>query len=252
MTHVPDDLYMGSGQGQGGSFFLPGASALNAGVGPLGRIFIYDIVPVVLGAALVAALQAQTLNVALTLTAGAGVTTVVNGKGETVLRLDVPRNVSLTSAGNLSAGNFTIRGYDVYGNALTQTRAGPNANTVNTLKAFKDILSVTPDTSSATTVSVGIGDSFGLPFLVTDVGYIQSVKWAQTLAPDAGTFTAGVTTDPNTAALGDTRGTYLPSSASNGTRRLVMSIALPETHVGKAAKLYTSGGINGALGVIPV
>jgi len=241
--HSPDDLHIGGGRGQGGPFFLPGFR-LNAGVGPLARVYIYDIIPVTLGAALLAVLQAQTAAVALTLAAGAGVTTeIVNG--ETRYVLDVPRTVSLTSGGVLSAGTFTIVGYDVYGQRMTQTLAGPATNTVNTLKAFKSIVSVTPNTTSATTVSIGIGDTFGLPFAISDVGYVQAVKWAQTLAPDAGTFVAAVATDPNTAALGDVRGTYLPSSASNGTRRLVMSLALKDVQVSAGATL------RGAIGVVP-
>lgn len=245
MTHIPDNLHLGGGQGAGGPWFLPG-QALNAGIGPLARVFVYDITPLTVQTANIAALQAQTLTVPLTLTAGTGVTLGADGAGTPIYIFDVPRAVSLTSAGNLSAGNFTVVGYDAYGQRQTQTRAGPNANTVNTLKAFKSVISVTPAASSATTVSVGSSDIFGLPFAVPDVGLVQSVKWAQTLAADAGTFVAAVTTDPNTATLGDVRGTYLPSSASNGTRRLVMSFLLTDTQVGPAATL------RGALGVLPV
>lgn len=247
MTHFPDALSLGGGRGQGGPWMLPNESK-NAGVGPLGRVFVYDIVPLTLQAANVAALQGSTAATAFTLTAGTGATLGVapDGSGRAVIVLDVPRVVSLTSASNLSALNYTIRGFDVYGQPLTQTRAGANANTVNTLKAFKSVLSVTPDATNAATLSVGMGDSFGLPFAVPDVGYIQAVKWAQVLATDAGTFVAAVTTDPNTAAIGDVRGTYLPTSASNGVRRLVMSIALSETQVGEASTLRA------AIGVLPV
>ena len=46
----------------------------------------------------------------------------------------------------------------------------------------------------------------------------QSTKWNNTLAQDAGTFVAADATSPATSATGDPRGTYLPSSASDGTR----------------------------------
>lgn len=244
MTHLPDNFFLGGGRGAGGDFFLPGNSD-NAGVGPLGRVFVYNILPLTLGTANLAALQGQTINVPLTLVAGTGLTLSTDGAGTAIYVFDVPRAVSLTSAGNLSASTFTIVGYDVYGQRMTQTRVGPNANTVNTLKAFKSILSVTSDTTNATTVSAGTSDVYGLPFAIPDVGYVQAVKWAQTLAADAGTFVAAVTTDPNTAAIGDVRGTYVPSSASNGTRRLVMTLVLTDTQVGPAATL------RGAVGVLP-
>lgn len=246
MTHIPDDLYLGGGRNAGGPFNLPGVS-LNDGVGPLGRVFVYDILPLTLQTANVAVLQAPTVAVPLTLAAGTGATlgTAPDGSGRPVIVFDVPRAVSLTSGANLSGSNYTIAGFDVYGQPLTQTRAGPNGNTVNTLKAFKSVVSVTPGATSVSTVSVGSSDVFGMPFAISDVAYVQSVKWAATLAPDAGTFVAAIATDPNTATLGDVRGTYVPSSASNGVRRLVMSLALKDTQVGPSATL------RGAIGVQP-
>ena len=39
-------------------------------------------------------------------------------------------------------------------------------------------------------------------------------------------------TNPATSTTGDVRGTYIPSSATNGSRRLVMAIAMPGIAVG--------------------
>lgn len=248
---VSDDLFLGSaiagGPGMAGNDPASGGgpTVQSQGVGPMGRIYVYDVVPVTLGTALLAALQQLAGAGNLVLAAGAGVTTrVVNGQTRFVL--DVPRNVTLTSTADFSATTFTVTGFDVYGRPMTQTRAGPNNNTVGTLKAFKEIVSIASSTALGTNTSAGIGDVFGLPLRVIDVGYVQSVKWAQTLAPDAGTFVAAVVTDPNTAALGDVRGTYVPSSASNGARRLVMSIAVPAIGSGPNATRV------GAFGVAPV
>lgn len=247
---VNDDLFLGSafvgGPGMSGS--APdnggGPTVQSLGVGPMGRIYVYDIVPVTLGAALLAALQTLGGAGNFVLTAGAGVTTrVVNG--ETRYVLDVPRSVSFTSTGNISAVTMTVVGYDVYGRRMTQTLAGPSNNTVNTLKAFKEVVSIAAGAPVGTNTSIGIGDVFGLPLAVRDIGYIQSVKWAGALAADAGTAVAAVVTDPNTPALGDVRGTYLPSSASNGARRLVMSIAVPAIGSGPNATRA------GAVGVVP-
>jgi hypothetical protein len=213
------------------------------GVGPMGRIFFYDIVPAVLGAALLAALQTTAGAANLVLTAGAGVTTRVDGAGVTRYVLDCARNVTLTSAADISAVTFTITGYDIYGQRMTQVRAGPNANTVGTLKAFKEIVSVAVSGAVGTNTSVGIGDVFGLPYRVLNGSYVASVKWDTALAQDAGTLVGAVVTNPSTAALGDVRGTYDPSSASDGTRRLVMGIYLPALASGPNATRL------GALGV---
>lgn len=226
MTQFSDNLFLGSAPR---GVPTEGPSQVSTGVGPLGRIYLYDIVPATISAVAVAAAQqlAGAGNFTLVAASGAGVTVKQNSRGETVVELDVPRNITFTSTADFSATTMTVRGYDVYGQPMTQTRAGPNNNTVGTLKAFKQILSISSSTALGTNTSIGFGDVFGLPFRVTDAGYLARVGWAGALAEDAGTFVAAVTTDPSTAALGDVRGTYAPSSASNGARRLVLGILLP-------------------------
>lgn len=248
MPQYSDDIFLGVAVA-GGSGPAEGAgnpSPMSVGVGPMGRVYIYDIVPVTLGAALIAAAQQLAGAGNFVLTAGAGVTTrVVNGV--TRLVLDVPRNITFTVAvTDFSATVMTVTGFDAYGQPMTQTRAGPNNNTVGTLKAFKEIVSVASSTALGTNVSVGIGDVFGLPFNVPDIGYIQSVKWAGVLAADAGTAVVSVATSPSTPALGDVRGTYTPSSASNGARRLVATLALPGLASGPNATRVRAYGVTQA------
>lgn len=240
-----DDLYTGG--------FLPGglylggttAGSRQSGVGPLGRIVFKNIIPLTLATANFSALVAQTATVPIPIASGTGLTAGVapDGSGRAVVVLDTPRCISLTSGANLSAGNFTIVGFDQYGQLQTQTRAGPNANTVNTLKAFASVLSVTPDTTSASTVSIGTSDIFGLPYVCPDAGYVISHIWAGVLADNAGTLVVADATTPATASTGDTRGTYAQSgAASNGVRRLVLALHLDETQCGKnATKLALLG-----------
>lgn len=241
---VNDDLYLGAA-------VIPVAQTaanptLQYSAGPMGRTAFYNIVPLTKQAANVAALAALTASTAMTLAAGTGATAGVapDGSGRTVIVLDVPRAVSLTSTSDLSAITITIAGFDTYGRPLTQTRLGPNNTTVNTLKAFKSVLSVTPSATNAGTMSVGMADIFGLPWLAANAGYIMP-KWDNTLAQDAGTFVVGVATNPNTAALGDTRGTYAPSSAADGSKRLVIWQHLTATQCGPNATTV------GAIGVTP-
>lgn len=244
---VQDDLYLGP------EYFNRVTTAADnptsqPGCGPMGRIVFRNILPLTLQTNNAAALQALTAATAMTLAIGTGTTlgTAPNGSGSSVIMFDVARAVSLTSTANLSAINVTIVGFDEYGQRMTQTRAGPNNNTVNTLKAFKSVLSVTPDTTSASTMSVGTSDVIGLNFCMTDVVYLMAVKWAATLAQDAGTFVAADTTSPATAATGDVRGTYVPSSASNGARRLVVGMHLSGAQCGWNATEAAAFGVTQA------
>ena len=221
------------------------------GVGPAGRIFFHNLVPLTKQTNNVALSQHTTLGTTLALTAGTGVTQVnaPDGSGNLVMQFDVPRSVSLTSAGgnNFSGVNFTITGYDFIGRLQTQKMVGPNGTTVNTLKAFMSVLSIVPDTTDGThNLSAGTSDIFGLPWRVNDATLIVCVKWANTLAQDAGTFAAADATTPATNATGDPRGTYLPSSGSNGTNRLVIGAHLDGTQCGPQARLAN------LLGVTPV
>jgi hypothetical protein len=235
---ISDDLRLGPAYA-GGPIDSSNPAPMERGVGPMGRVFIFDIVPATLATANLAALQTAT---SLALTAGAGVTFFNDGLGSVRYVLDTPRSVTLTSAGNASNATFTIRGFDVYGQPMTQTLTGPNAATVQTTKAFASVASVTASTTPGATTSVGTGDRFGLPVRVTDIGYISSVKWAGVLAQDAGTATVADGAVA-TATTGDVRGTYLPSSASNGTRRLVMSIAVPAIACGPNATRLGAFGV---------
>ena len=246
MGQFSDDLRLGPVTLPNPDQRTEGPSPMPSGVGPLGRIYVYDIVPATLGAALLAALQTTGGAQALLMTAGAGVTTRVDAAGVTRYVLDVPRNVTLTSAGDASATSFTVTGYDVYGQRMTQTLVGPNATTVGTTKAFKEVVSIVTSGALATASSAGFGDAFGLPFRVTDAGYLARVGWAGVLAENAATFVAAVQTSPATATTGDVRGTITPASASNGARRLVLGILLPGLAVGPNATRIGAAGVDQA------
>jgi hypothetical protein len=65
------------------------------------------------------------------------------------------RQVTLTSANNLSAANFTITGFDLYSQPLSEVLAGPNANTVTSVNQYSRITSITVSAPVAA-VSVGL------------------------------------------------------------------------------------------------
>jgi len=222
---------------------LDNPAPMDLGVGPLGRIYVWDVVPQALVANNIA--TAQTTSSSITLTAGTSVKSVTTAGGQTVLQLDLPRAVSITSGtGTLTNRNVTISGYDYYGQAMSEVIATGTvqSTTVAGKKAFFQITSATISGALGATIAVGTTDVLGLPVRVFNVSYVASVKSNNTLAQDAGTFVAADTATATTTT-GDVRGTYTPATASNGIVRTTMGILLPAIAVGPNATRV------GALGV---
>ena len=213
-----------------GNALLQDPSAMDLGIGPLGRIFVWDVIPQATATNnIVASQAATTANQALTLSAGAGTKAVTTAGGVSVIQLDVPRAVKVNCS--TTARAFTVSGYDYYGQAMTELITVATAGTaVNGKKAFWQISGVTI-AGSATACLVGTTEILGIPVRVTNVAYVGSVKSNSTLAQDAGTFVAA---DTATAAnnTGDVRGTYAPATAADGICRTVMGILLPAIAVG--------------------
>lgn len=237
MGQQVDDLWMGNATGpQTNSWAGPGT--IGRGVGPLGRVYIFDIVPEAASATAVCAAQAV---------AGAGNATI-NGASASggVATFDVARGVNVDSSnvGDTSQ-TVTVTGTDYWGQAQTETIALNGTTAVAGLKAFKTITQVAVSAALAGNLTVGSTDVFGLPYRVTDAGYILRSGWAGALADDAGTFVAADTTSPATATTGDVRGTYVPSSSANGSRRLVLALGLTGLQAGPNATQ------TGAIGVTP-
>ena len=227
-----------------GNALLGNPSPMSVGVGPLGRVYIWDAVP---QAKLTTNIVAAVITTATTLTlaAGAGVTAVTTTSGTTLLQLDCPRAVcTTTGAGSPTTVNITVSGYDYYGQAMSEVIATGTvaSTTVNGKKAFYQISSVVSSGASVVTVAVGTTDLLGAPLRITDRGYVTRAGWDNTLAEDAGTMTPAATATATTTT-GDVRGTYTPSSAADGIKRLVMGIALPAIAAGPNATRI------GALGV---
>jgi len=228
-----------------GNIAFDDPSPMDLGVGPLGRIYVWDIVPQALVANNIAASQTPAAAGSLTLTAGTSVKSVVRQDGTTVLQLDCPRAVSVTTAsGSPTSANLTVSGYDYYGQAMSEVIAssGTASTKVNGKKAFFQITGITVSGGTTVAITVGTTDILGLPVRVFNVAYIASVKTNSTLAQDTGTFVAAVTTTATTTT-GDVRGTYVPGTASDGINRTVMGILLPGIAVGPNATRV------GALGV---
>ena len=231
-----------------GNIGLGDPSPMSTGVGPLGRIYVWDIVPQTLVTNNIAATQTPAAAGSLTLTAGTSVRSITTAGGITVLQLDCPRAVQLTTASGtiVTSRNLTVSGYDYYGQAMSEVIATGTTSTsvanVAGKKAFFQITGITISGSLPVAITVGTTDVLGLPVRVFNVSYVASVKSNNTLAQDAGTFVAADTATATTTT-GDVRGTYAPATASNGIVRTTMGILLPAIAVGPNATRV------GALGV---
>lgn len=244
MPKFSDDLYLGSAYagGFGPLPILPDGtidsepSPIDEGVGPLGRIYVFDVVPATASSTNIVNAQAAAGAGALTLASAAPI--VLDRTGRCLAF--VTSNIANTTQ------TVTVTGTDMYGQPMTETRTLNGTTVVNGLKAFYTVTGVTVSAAITGTVSVGTRDAFGLPVRVNNAAYVISAKWDSTLADNAGTFTAADATTA-TATTGDVRGTFAQTgNAANGARRLVITLALTGLACGPNATRAGAFGVNQA------
>jgi hypothetical protein len=196
MTHFSDGVRVGA--------VFPTFAEPGVAVSP---IIIYNVVPVALDADGICAQQ----------TLAAAGNALLNGalaSGGTVV-LDVPRNVIVDAAGAATAV-LTVTGTDVYGSAMSEAITLNGTTAVAGTKAFKTITRIAAS-AAATDFFVGTGDVLGLPVSVPTRNYMLTA-WDGAFVT-TGTFAAADATAATTTT-DDVRGTYLPPTATDGTRRL--------------------------------
>jgi hypothetical protein len=155
----------------------------------------------------------------------------------------IGRAVSITSTGNVSGLNFTVSGYDAYGNPISQTLAGGTTSTsVFTGKTFKWVTSVTASgTSASNTVSVGISDIYGFPLFCSSVGYLDLVWnsiYHMTNSTVTGSFVTGSTL--TTSGATDVRGTINVSNiaVSNGVIKMQLWMSVAPANLSTTTGLF--------------
>lgn len=224
-----------------GNIGLDDPSPMDLGVGPVGRVYVWDVMPQAAVTNNIAVSQTATGAGAVTLTAGTSVRSVTTASNVSVLQLDCPRAIKVNCS--TTARAFTVTGYDYYGQPMSEViTVAVAATAVTGKKAFFQVSGVTI-AGSATVVVVGTSDVLGIPVRVFNAAYIVSVKSNSTLAQDAGTFVAADTATASTTT-GDVRGTYVPATASDGTVRTVMTISLPGIAVGPTSTRVGALGVN--------
>lgn len=159
--------------------------------------------------------------------------------------VSLARAVSVTAAAGATGGAVVVSGYDIYGAPMSESITSVAASTVNGKKAFKFVTSATPAfTDAGHNYSVGTADIFGLHIRADYAAYTK-IFWDGAL--NSGTFTAADTTSPATTTTGDVRGTTVPASGSDGTKRLVVMVG---PSVGNAAGVSYATVRTGLLGVL--
>lgn len=232
MPKWSDDIYLGNAK-----ITIPAdplnPSPMTEGVGPLGRIYVWDTVPVSQQTNNIALAQATTAGGAMTLTAGAGVTTRIGTDNLPQMVLDVPR--ALTVAGT-TVYPVTISGFDQYGMPMTETFAVASTGK----KAFKVVSRATAG-AVGTGGIIGTSNVLGMPYRLADLGYVMTTKFNG--ATEAPTM---VVADGNTATAttGDVRGTYTPATATDGVKRLVVTFAMSGIQVGPNGTRLGAAGVN--------
>ena len=132
-------------------------------------------------------------------------------------RQTLSRGTRITGVAGGAGGTFTVRGWDMYGQPMSETiTVGAGAVTGWGKKCFKYISSVTPNFTDAHNYSVGTSDVFGNSYRAP-VWEQAEIFWAGTYMNTATGFTAPDDTNPATATTGDVRGRVQVSANGGGT-----------------------------------
>jgi len=132
-------------------------------------------------------------------------------------RQTLARGVRITGVSGGAGGTFTVAGWDIYNQPMTQTvTVAAGASTGYSLKTFKYIASVTPNFTDAHNYTVGTSDVFGFSYRVAEWER-ASVFWAGLMMTSSTGWLIYDGTNPATAATGDVRGVIQVSTIGAGT-----------------------------------
>lgn len=164
---------------------------------------------------------ATNLRAAAAVGAGGLLTLLIN-------KLDVPRNIIITSAGNDSGRTFTVNSKDVYGVPMREAITGANAGVAAGVKAHYSDITISVDAACAGNVSIGVGNVLGLPIYLPITAQVIG-EYVDNANATAGTKVAGlaVATKP-TATNADVRGTVVPNSAPDGSKGYQLAVILED------------------------
>jgi hypothetical protein len=129
------------------------------------------------------------------------------------------RNITVVASG-AATSNVTVSGKDYLGQPMSESFTLNGAAPVVGRKAFKWVDRITYGITAATTINVGFGSRLSA-FLIVCRQVLSEIGNGAGAA--VGTLTAPDLTDPQTATTLDPRGLYTPTTALNGSNRILAS-----------------------------
>ncbi len=195
---------------QGHNYYVP---AMQAG-GDLGQALQGRFS---LGLAVIAASAALILS-AQSIAAAVDTTTFAAGFANTEAQMGrFGRTLTLVASGAATSA-VTVYGRDYLGQKVREDYVLAGTTPVIGKKAMKYVDRVVAAITAGTTINLGVGTGFGLPYVTTKV----NAEWADDVSAAVATLTAPVFTDPQTATTGDPRGTYVPTTTPNGAKEITL------------------------------
>ena len=133
-------------------------------------------------------------------------------------RQGIARGLRIVGVAGGTGGTFTVKGWDIYGEAMTETiTVGAGAVTGWGVKAWKSIASITPNFTDAHAYTVGTSDVFGFAYRAPFWDNID-VTWNNTYMNTNTGFVAGLSLiTAATATTADVRGTIQTSANGGGS-----------------------------------
>lgn len=126
-----------------------------------------------------------------------------------VATMDTQRQVAITSASNLSALTFVIFGTDTQNRPISESLAGPNATTVNSVLSYLTVTKITISAAAGGALTVdttGVGNGQEIPL---DTNHAVGNVALQTVVTGTINYTCQYTID-------DIYGTYLTYGLTTG------------------------------------
>lgn len=158
----------------------------------------------------------------------------------------IARAVAVTAAGGATGGAVLVRGWDIYGVAMSESIVSVAGTTVNGKKAFKFLQSAVPAFTDAGHVyGIGTADVFGFATRIDEFA-LADIFWNNAKITSATGVVVADATSPATATTGDVRGTYATQTASDSVKKLTMFIGQSaQNTIASTFQNY----LNGLLGV---
>lgn len=147
-----------------------------------------------------------------------------------VIKLDCARTLNLisVSAGTVPNIDIFIWGWDDYGVPLTDKVVTPDGVGVSgSNKAFRYVRAAYCTNATNGHITIGTGDGFGMPYLVTGRNFIFQAMWDNAgESHEESVFIPGEL-DTATDTTSDVRGLFFPSTSPDSNKRLTINFYNP-------------------------